>query len=131
MGDFEFACNLFEKFFTQTGIQNALDLIYISNVIDGGKWHQRMGEMAPINFLLAYRTMPIFFYSILSFFLLAPFNLTTAASNPVKVFILAGQSNMEGKGKVSLLEYQITLPETANLFDHLHKDSNWIEREDV
>ena len=131
MGDFEFACNLFEKFFTQTGIQNALDLIYISNVIDGGKWHQRMGEMAPINFLLAYRTMPIFFYSILSFFLLAPFNLTTAASNPVKVFILAGQSNMEGKGKVSLLEYQITQPETANLFDHLHKDGNWIEREDV
>lgn len=53
------------------------------------------------------------------------------ASSPLKVFILAGQSNMEGKGKVSLLEYQITQPETANLFDHLHKDGNWIEREGV
>ena len=27
------------------------------------------------------------------------------ASSPLKVFILAGQSNMEGKGQVSLLEY--------------------------
>jgi len=29
----------------------------------------------------------------------------------VKVFILAGQSNMEGKAKVELLEYQINQPE--------------------
>src|SRR4051794_21235859 len=29
---------------------------------------------------------------------------------PVKVFILAGQSNMEGKAKVSLLEYQAKQP---------------------
>ena len=44
-----------------------------------------------------------------------------AADRPVKVFILAGQSNMEGKGKVSLLEYQIEQPETKKLFQHLRK----------
>ena len=50
---------------------------------------------------------------------------------PVKVFILAGQSNMEGKAKVSLLEHQITAPATARLFAHLHKDGEFIERDDV
>src|SRR5256714_15482227 len=50
---------------------------------------------------------------------------------PVKVFILAGQSNMEGKAKVSLLEYQAEQPGTRDLFGHLRKDGHWIEREDV
>src|SRR5262249_48769244 len=50
---------------------------------------------------------------------------------PVKVFILAGQSNMEGKAKVSLLEYQAQQPATRDLFSHLRKDGKWIEREDV
>jgi alpha-galactosidase len=52
-------------------------------------------------------------------------------SKPVKVFILAGQSNMEGKAKVSLLEHQIKAPETKELFAHLHEDGKWVEREDV
>ena len=52
-------------------------------------------------------------------------------AEPVKVFILAGQSNMEGKAKVSLLEYQAKQPESASHFAHLHKDGVWIEREDV
>lgn len=51
---------------------------------------------------------------------------------PVKVFILAGQSNMEGKGRVDpLLNHQITAPETKGFFAHLHKDGKYIERDDV
>ncbi len=61
--------------------------------------------------------------------LLAPIGLR--AADPVKVFILAGQSNMEGKGKVSLLEHQISQPETRALFEHLQKDGKWVERADV
>ena len=54
-----------------------------------------------------------------------------AKPKPVKVFILAGQSNMEGKAKVALLGYQATQPATAGLFKHLQKDGKWVEREDV
>jgi hypothetical protein len=50
---------------------------------------------------------------------------------PVKVFILAGQSNMEGKAKVALLEFQAQQPATRDLFKHLRKDNRWIERDDV
>src|SRR5262249_47790309 len=50
---------------------------------------------------------------------------------PVKVFVLAGQSNMEGKAKVSLLEYQLQQPATRDLFKHLQRDGKWIERDDV
>jgi alpha-galactosidase len=50
---------------------------------------------------------------------------------PIKVFILAGQSNMEGKAKVALLEYQIAQPATRDLFKHLQKDGKWVERGDV
>jgi alpha-galactosidase len=51
---------------------------------------------------------------------------------PVKVFILAGQSNMEGKAKMSLLETQIKDPQTRDLFKHLQNDQGaWIVRDDV
>ncbi len=50
---------------------------------------------------------------------------------PVKVFILAGQSNMEGKAKVSLLEYQARQPATRALFQHLRRGDRWVERDDV
>ena len=53
------------------------------------------------------------------------------ARKPVKVFILAGQSNMEGKAKVALLEYQAQQPATRDLFKHLRKNDKWIERDDV
>src|SRR4051812_32934436 len=53
------------------------------------------------------------------------------APKPVKVFILAGQSNMEGKAKVSLLDYQAEQPATRDLFKHLRKDGKWLERDDV
>ena len=51
---------------------------------------------------------------------------------PVKVFILSGQSNMEGKGRIDpLLNHQIHAPETKDFFAHLHKDGKYIERDDV
>jgi alpha-galactosidase len=54
------------------------------------------------------------------------------AKKPVKVFILAGQSNMEGKGKVDpLLNHQIKAPETKDFFAHFHKGGEYIERNDV
>jgi alpha-galactosidase len=53
------------------------------------------------------------------------------AKKPVKVFILAGQSNMEGHAKVALLEYQAKQPATRDLFKDLQKDGKWIERDDV
>jgi alpha-galactosidase len=49
----------------------------------------------------------------------------------VRVFILAGQSNMEGKAKLPLLEYQATQPETAERFAHLRDGDKWAVRDDV
>ena len=49
----------------------------------------------------------------------------------VKVFILAGQSNMEGKAKNSLLEHQARDPKTQELFAHLRKGDEWVVRDDV
>ena len=54
-----------------------------------------------------------------------------AAEKPVRVFILAGQSNMEGKARNALLDYQATDAKTRDLFAHLRKDDQWIVRNDV
>jgi len=56
---------------------------------------------------------------------------STAAEGTVKVFILAGQSNMEGKARNELLEYQAEAPETRDLYKHLRKDGKWVVRDDV
>lgn len=64
------------------------------------------------------------------------------ASETVKVFILAGQSNMQGHGKVAAdlnanggkgsLEWLVQNPATASRYGHLaDKDGKWIVREDV
>ena len=63
--------------------------------------------------------------------LLLDFGYAGAQPKPVKVFILAGQSNMEGKAKISVIESQLKQPATRELFKHLQKDGNWIERDDV
>ncbi len=63
--------------------------------------------------------------------LLLALSPASAAEGPVKVYILAGQSNMEGKAKLQLLEYQIRQPATRDLFKHLQKDGRWVERDDV
>jgi hypothetical protein len=54
-----------------------------------------------------------------------------AADKPVKVFILAGQSNMEGKAKVSLAEYQADQPATRDVFSHMRHEGKWLGRDDV
>ena len=65
-----------------------------------------------------------------------------AAAKPVKVFILAGQSNMEGHGFVAAdpkrnegkgsLEFAAKNPPTADKFKHLlGKDGKWAVRDDV
>jgi hypothetical protein len=68
-------------------------------------------------------------FAILTLVLYSP---SARAAEPVKVFILAGQSNMEGKAKVSLIESQLADPKTAPLFKHLKTDSGeWVVRDDV
>jgi len=54
-----------------------------------------------------------------------------ATTKKVKVFVLAGQSNMEGKASNGLLEKQAVAPETKDLYKHLRKDGKWIVRDDV
>lgn len=65
-----------------------------------------------------------------------------AGKSPVKVFILAGQSNMEGHGKIKIdakrnegkgsLEYLVKDPATAQRYKHLIDDNGqWVVRDDV
>jgi len=71
---------------------------------------------------------------LLAFALLAASPAASFAADPpkpIRVFILAGQSNMEGKAKVSLAEYQAEQPATRDLFKHWRKDGKWTERDDV
>src|SRR5271156_60651 len=69
-----------------------------------------------------------FLPAVLWFLVAAPLN---AGEKTVKVFILAGQSNMEGKAPNTLLEHQARDPKTKDLFAHLRKDDKWIVRDDV
>jgi len=61
----------------------------------------------------------------------APAAEAADTAKTVKVFILAGQSNMEGKARNGLLDYQAEAPKTKDLFKHLRKDGKWIVRDDV
>jgi len=65
-----------------------------------------------------------------------------SAKPPVKVFILAGQSNMQGAGAIKMdpkrnggkgsLEYLVKTPATAPQFKHLvDADGKWVVRDDV
>jgi alpha-galactosidase len=53
------------------------------------------------------------------------------AEEAVKVFVLGGQSNMEGKAPNELLNHQATDPKTQQLFAHLRKGDEWVVRDDV
>lgn len=50
---------------------------------------------------------------------------------PVQVFLLVGQSNMEGKGAVQHLADLIAAPATSAEFAHLMHDGEWVVRDDV
>lgn len=56
---------------------------------------------------------------------------TTAAEKPVKVFILAGQSNMEGKAPNALFDHQATDAKTKDFFAHLRQGDAWAVRDDA
>ncbi|MDA7979245.1 MAG: sialate O-acetylesterase [Pirellulales bacterium] len=62
---------------------------------------------------------------------LVAFSSTTAAQDPAKVFIIAGQSNAEGQAPNALYEHQATDTKTKALFAHLRKDGEWVIRNDV
>jgi len=62
---------------------------------------------------------------------LAAVACSAAARGPVKVFILAGQSNMEGKATASTLEPVIADPKTHDQFKHLKQGGKWAVRDDV
>jgi len=70
-------------------------------------------------------------YIVLAVCLLSSLTFGVDTSKKVKVFILAGQSNMEGKAKIELLEYQLGQPETRDFFKHLKKNDKWVVRDDV
>jgi hypothetical protein len=53
------------------------------------------------------------------------------AKDPVKVFLLVGQSNMEGKGAIRHLDDLIADPQTTKEFAHLKRKGEWVERKDV
>ncbi len=93
---------------------------------------------APCPRLLHCLLLPLVLLALAS----AP-NSTSAAPGPVKVFILAGQSNMEGQavadldgkdyneGKGTLAQF-MSLPDKAGRFPHLRDASgNWAVRRDV
>ncbi|NCG12764.1 MAG: hypothetical protein GWP38_05400 [Planctomycetia bacterium] len=64
-----------------------------------------------------------------------PFANAQTGSGPVKVFILAGQSNMEGHGEISPIGTPGTLEYSLNnnptMYGHLTDGTNWVERDDV
>lgn len=50
---------------------------------------------------------------------------------PVKVFILSGQSNMEGKASVTTLNAVMEDPRLKDQFKHLKQNGQWVVREDI
>ncbi len=56
---------------------------------------------------------------------------TAKGKGPLKVFILAGQSNMEGKAVAGTLEPVLADPKEAPKFKHLKTDGKWTVRDDV
>jgi len=84
----------------------------------------------------------ILFITLTAIILLQTVQAGQAGKSPVKVFILAGQSNMEGHGMVKIdakrnggkgsLEYLVRNPAGAERYKHLIDDSGqWKVRDDV
>lgn len=75
--------------------------------------------------------MPSCYLSVVACVTLMSAAVLADDAKPVKVFILAGQSNMEGKAPNALLDHQATDPKTKDLFAHLRRDDKWFVRDDV
>lgn len=78
----------------------------------------------------------------LTMLVVAALPASLSAGEPVKVFVLAGQSNMQGHGRVAAeeranagkgsLEWLVKSPKTAAKYEHLvNDDGEWAAREDV
>ena len=52
-------------------------------------------------------------------------------ADKVKVFVLAGQSNMEGKADNKLIDFQATDAKTKHHFQHLRSGDGWTVRDDT
>lgn len=57
--------------------------------------------------------------------------MSAAASQTIEVFILADQSNMEGRSQLPLMEHVAAQPATAERFAHLQDGDGWGVRDDV
>lgn len=57
--------------------------------------------------------------------------ITDASQGKVKVFVLTGQSNMEGKGRALHLDTYKADPLIKDTYAILKKDGKWVERDDV
>jgi hypothetical protein len=53
------------------------------------------------------------------------------ATDTVRVFLLAGQSNMEGKADNKFIEHQATDEKTKAHLEHLRNDAEWVVRDDA
>ena len=62
-----------------------------------------------------------------------PLGYAAAQNAPVRVFVLAGQSNMEGKAQNKLWDHQATAAKTRAFFAPFRDAANqsWVERDDV
>ena len=64
--------------------------------------------------------------------LLSPMLAQAEDKKPVKVFILAGQSNMQGHGRIALgKDGDLDYAAQQEQFAYLKKDGKWVERDDV
>ncbi|MDG2213743.1 MAG: sialate O-acetylesterase, partial [Verrucomicrobiota bacterium] len=64
-------------------------------------------------------------FLILSFALILDFTAQSVEKKPVKVFILAGQSNMEGKGFPEPLAWQVSQKKYRERYTHFIKDGDY------
>ncbi|MGJ8696981.1 MAG: sialate O-acetylesterase [Verrucomicrobiaceae bacterium] len=83
--------------------------------LDGGWWEVQGGGMKMLSLGFGVLCLGV---SVLS-------------AKTVRVFILAGQSNMEGKAKTSLLEYQAGAENTKGHYAHWRDENEWVKRDDV
>jgi hypothetical protein len=77
------------------------------------------------------KSFPNVIASLLAILFLVSTGWTAETGKPVKVFILAGQSNMEGKAKLPVAEYQAEQESTRSLYAPFRAEGKWRERDDV
>ncbi|QDU58742.1 sialate O-acetylesterase [Aeoliella mucimassa] len=70
-------------------------------------------------------------FAVAAMLMLLSHQAATAADS-VKVFVLVGQSNMQGQASLETLGHQIIEPRTREMFAHLHDgQGNYLSRDDV